>query len=338
MTTAALALIAAIAALVAVIGGAALARRSNRAAASRLDECLRAMSTRMDGLAEELASSVKRAQEDAVRARILASLGGALDLAEVLTRCAEAAESLPGVAAAAVTVEVDGAPMIAAVGVDADTVSAMVGPPGPADPRAIGLSYHYREGRPTGAFLSAVAVPIASRETRLGFLTVYGDTEEPPVSGAAFQTLEAIAELAGPAIEKAQRREHGDPADVRRAHGARQPRRIARRRSRSRSPAPTARAAGSRSACSTSTASEQRTPDSGRQPPTPSCPRSRASCRRRSVPATPPTGAEGTSSRSFSPTRVGSRPRQHSHASRHRSDGWPTRSARPRACRPGSPS
>jgi diguanylate cyclase (GGDEF)-like protein len=206
MTIAALALIAATAALVAVAGVVAVVRRSSGAADKRLHECLRVMSARMDGLAEELATSVRRVEEDATRARILASLGGTLDLEEVLTRCAEAADSLPGVTAAAVTVEVDGALMAAGAGVDAATVGAMVGPPGSADARAVGISYHYGDNQPNAALLSAVAVPIVSRGVRLGFLTVYGRTEEPPISGTEFQTLEAIADLAGPAIEKANRR------------------------------------------------------------------------------------------------------------------------------------
>ena len=212
MDTAALALIAAVAALVGVAGVAALVRRSNRTTEIRLHASLRAMGARMDVLAEELTASVTRVQEEAARARILASLEGTLDLDEVLIRSAEAARSLPGVAAAAVTVDVDGAPMVAAVGVDADTVSTMVGAPGGVEARAIGLSYHYREGRPAEALLSAVAVPIVSRAMRLGFLTVYGHTEEPPVSGSEFQTLEAIAEHAGPAIESARRRGAAGPS------------------------------------------------------------------------------------------------------------------------------
>ena len=53
---------------------------------------------------------------------------------------------------------------------------------------------------------SAIAVPLESESAHLGFLTVFGRDEEPPVAGSEFQTLEAIARHAGPAIETARRR------------------------------------------------------------------------------------------------------------------------------------
>ena len=53
---------------------------------------------------------------------------------------------------------------------------------------------------------SAIAVPIVADTGHLGFLTVYGREEEPPVTGADFQMLEAIADHAGPAIDAARQR------------------------------------------------------------------------------------------------------------------------------------
>ena len=72
----------------------------------------------MDPLAGELTRAVTEAQENATRARIVESLGQALDLDEVLARCAEAALSLPGVSGAVVRVEVDGSQHSAAAGLD----------------------------------------------------------------------------------------------------------------------------------------------------------------------------------------------------------------------------
>ena len=181
------------------------ARRAHRETRAQFTRGLHELSARLDDLARELADGVERVREEGLRARILESLGGTLDLDEVLRRCVEAAGSLPGVAAAAVTVEIDGAAWAASVGLDQQTLDPVAGPPGAGAVRAVGLSYHYREGRGApGAMLSAVAVPIESIGYRLGFLTVFGRSEEPPVAGAEFQTLEAIAQHAGPAIERAR--------------------------------------------------------------------------------------------------------------------------------------
>lgn len=182
-------------------------RRARREAQAAFTRGLLDMGARLDVLARELAEAVEQAREEGERARILASLAGALDLDEILMRCAEAAASLPGVAAAAVTGEVDGRPVVAAVGVDPATVGATVGPPGGNAVRAVGLSYHYRDvDGATGALLSAIAVPIESGLGRLGFITAFGREEEPPVAGAGFRTLEAIARHAEPAIERANAR------------------------------------------------------------------------------------------------------------------------------------
>ena len=206
MSTAALALAAAAAALAATIVVALFARRAGRETRAQFTHGLLELSDQLAGLARELAQAVAKVREDSLRTRIVESFGGTLDLAEVLQRCAEAADSLPGVAAAAVTVEIDGTSMVAAVGLDPGTLDAIAGPPGGATVRAVGLSYHYAEGhRQLGDMHSAVAVPIESEGGRLGFLTVFGRDEEPPVAGDEFQTLEAIAQHTGPAIEKARR-------------------------------------------------------------------------------------------------------------------------------------
>ena len=203
MSTAVLALVVA-AGLAAIFVGGLRVRRANRETRAAFTQGLQEMSDRLDGLAWELAAAVATAREEGLRARLLESLGGTLDLDEVLNRCAEAAASLRGVAAAAITVDVDGFTRVAAVGVDPVTLGAIVGPPGGNAVRAVGLSYHYPdESGATGQMLSAVAVPIESENRRIGFLTVFGREEEPPVAGAEFRTLEAIAHHAGPAIEKA---------------------------------------------------------------------------------------------------------------------------------------
>lgn len=223
MSTVALAVLAT-AALAAIVV-AFLVRRARRGSREQFTQGLAEMGNRLDSLARELAEAVDKIREEGTRARLLESLGGTLDLDEVMMRCAEAAASLPGVAAAALTLELDGVPTVAAVGVDPDTVGANIGPPGGLPVRAVGLSYHYREGtRETGAMLSAVAVPIEAGPTGLGFLTVFGRDEEPPVAGNEFQTLEAIALHAGPAIDSARRRSlrNGQTTDALTGLGSRQ--------------------------------------------------------------------------------------------------------------------
>ena len=80
----------------------------------------------------------------------------------------------------------------------------MTGPPDGRRVRAVGISYHYVAGDDDrGAMRSALAVPIESVRGHLGYLTVFGRTEDPPVAGAEFATLEAIAEHTGPAVERA---------------------------------------------------------------------------------------------------------------------------------------
>jgi len=211
MSTAALALIAAVTALSVAVLATTLLFRSRRASERRVARALQGMRERMDALADELGQTVEKVREDAQRTRLVESLGQALDLDEVITRSAEAAASLPGVAGAVVRIEVDGVPLVASAGLASDVTSPAVtgivsGPPDGSKVRAVGISYHFAPGdEEQTSMKSAVAVPLESAGLRLGFLTVFGRTEEPPVAGADFQTLELIARHTGPAIDNARR-------------------------------------------------------------------------------------------------------------------------------------
>jgi diguanylate cyclase (GGDEF)-like protein len=206
MSSAALALLAAAAALAATTVVAAMVLRIRRASERRLARGLLEMGQRMDGLARELAHTVEKVREDALRARIVESLGQALDLDEVIVRCAEAAASLPGVAGAVVRIDVDGEPLVAAAGLDPELAGAVSGPPDGSRVRAVGISYHYRAGdEATPGMRSAIAVPLELDGRELGFLTVFGRGEEPPVGGTEFESLEVIARHGAPAIENARR-------------------------------------------------------------------------------------------------------------------------------------
>jgi len=218
MSTATLALLAAVAAVVVAGLAATIVHRSRRASDQRLDEGLLVIGERMDALAYELAATVERTREDALRTRLVGSLGQALDLDEVLARCAEAAAALHGVAGAAVTVTVDGVALSAAAGLatgepEHPWAGAVGGPPDGARVRAVGISYHYPvDGAGGTAIRSAIAIPVDNDQDHLGFLTVFGFSEDPPVTGSDFQLLEAIADHTGAAIDVARRRRDARPA------------------------------------------------------------------------------------------------------------------------------
>lgn len=210
MSTASLALIAAVAALSVTAVTAAIMLRARRASERRVARALSGMRERMDALADELGQTVERVREDALRTRLVESLGQALDLDEVIARSAEAAASLPGVAGALVRIEVDGVALVASAGLDGDPTSpdsagAVGGPPDGSRVRAVGISYHFPAGsEELTAMRSAIAVPLESEGRQIGFLTVFGRGEEPAVAGTEFQTLETIARHTGPAIGNAR--------------------------------------------------------------------------------------------------------------------------------------
>jgi len=207
MSTAAFALLTAIAALLVTAAIGLTVIRARRDSHRQLTAGLLEIGSRMDGLAHELGAAVERVREDAIRARIVESLGQALDVEEVLARCAEAAAALHGVSAAIAEVELDGARLTGRAG-PADGATGAVGvPPGDEPVRAVGISYHYAPGPADRDVLrAAIAVPLEVEDRRVGFLTVFGRGEEPPVTGDDFATLEAIARQTGSALERARGR------------------------------------------------------------------------------------------------------------------------------------
>ena len=208
MTTGAatIAIATAIVALLVAMIAAIVTRRSGRRSREHLAQGLLEMSRRLDDLAEELAHTLEKVLDDGRRARIVAALQGTLDLDEVLLRGAEAAASLPGVAASALRIEIDGKPIVVAVGIDPATLGALPGLPRQGNrPRGRALlSLSGRTQRP-GRDALRHRRAIGPDGDRLGFLTAFGRTEDPPVAGKGFQTLEAIADHLGPAIERARR-------------------------------------------------------------------------------------------------------------------------------------
>ncbi len=208
MTTAAIALVAALTAVAVAALLAAIGRRTRAASETRVGYALREMGERMDDLARDLTASMERLREDSRRARAVEALGQTLDLDEVLARVTDAAAALPGAAASVVRVRPkDGEPLVASSGVDGAAAAAqeITGPPDGSRVRAVALSYHYPHTEEPGDPLrSAIAVPLEIDAQELGFLAVYARGDESPVDPDDFGTLEAIASHAGPAIENAR--------------------------------------------------------------------------------------------------------------------------------------
>lgn len=201
-----LAFVAALTALGVAVVVAWFAVSARRASDRRVTRALAAMGGRMDELAHELARTVTAVRDDAERARLVDSLRQAHDVEAVLARCVAAANSIGGVDAARVDVEIDGTPSAAAAGLEGIGVGAILRSPSPAggsSVRAVGLSYHYEAEHETGRVMrSAVAVPVASSGGVVGFLTVFGRGEDPPVAGSGFQTLEVVAAHTAEAIDR----------------------------------------------------------------------------------------------------------------------------------------
>ncbi len=209
MTTAVIALVAALAALAIVVLAGVASRRAQSGSETRITSALEQMGARMETLSEELSGAIERAREDGLRARALGEIGGTLDVEETLARTADAVAGLRGVDAAIVrAVGLAGEPLVAAVGIRADEAERQLvsGPPDGRANRAVALAYLYPDREePPGALRSGVAVPLESGGEPLGFVAAYSHDPAPRISEDALARLEAIAAAAGPAIDTARR-------------------------------------------------------------------------------------------------------------------------------------
>jgi two-component system, cell cycle response regulator len=196
--------------------------RERRAADQRFAAVMQELTTRMDGMMRELHTTFDRTSEDERRGRIIGELGGSIDLDEVLTRVLEAAGALRGVDAALVTIQgPDGEkPIIATMGLSAEEAEgqAVADPPDGREARSMTISYEY----PTGADIDdgelirhGLAVPVPSDAGPIGVMSVFSRSAARPFSDDDRQTLEDLAERAGPAIDNARRfREARQMADL----------------------------------------------------------------------------------------------------------------------------
>ena len=125
-------------------------RRERRAAERRFEKVMEELTSRLDGMMEELRSTADRTTDDERRGRILGELGGTIDLDEVLTRVLEAAGAIRSVDAALVLLP--GAagekPIMATVGLSAEEAElhAVAGPPDGREARSMKIPYEYPVG------------------------------------------------------------------------------------------------------------------------------------------------------------------------------------------------
>ena len=200
----------------------AILLRERRAADRRFERVMQELSTRMDGVMKELHTAFDRTTEDERRGRIIGELGGSIDLDEVLTRVLEAAGAIRGVDAALVTLPgpLGDKPIVATVGLSAEEAErqAVAGPPDGREARSMAISYDY----PVGAEIDdgelvrhGLAVPIPGESGAAGFMSVFSRSAAHSFADEDRQTLEELAERAGPAIDNARRfREARQLADL----------------------------------------------------------------------------------------------------------------------------
>jgi diguanylate cyclase (GGDEF)-like protein len=218
MTTILIACGAAFAATVFVVAVFLLGRRSRGSAEAKLNAVAAQIDERMQAMVRDLSEALERAQEESRRSRVLGELGGTIDLDEVLTRTLEATGALRGVDAVVVSMGSEGEAIVSASGLgSAEPATTVAGPPDGSTPRSISVEYEYgaagpREGAPIRA---ALAVPLASEDEQLGYLSAYSRVGREAFGEGAVTELEELALRAGPAIDNARRfREARQLADL----------------------------------------------------------------------------------------------------------------------------
>jgi diguanylate cyclase (GGDEF)-like protein len=179
------------------------------------------LEARLDELAQELGSAVKKAEEEAERNRFLGQIAATIDLDDAIGSTLQAAAALPKVDAAVVELDPDGDEderLLGSIGLDDDdggAVRIFAGPPDHREARAIELSYLYAEEHEAGALHEAVGVPLVGRTARIGWLGILSRDPEVRFGEEELRRLEELAERVAPAIENSRRfREARQLADL----------------------------------------------------------------------------------------------------------------------------
>jgi diguanylate cyclase (GGDEF)-like protein len=219
-----LALSAGLAGVVILLAVLLAVRRGVRAADERIAAAVTDLNGRIDGLGRDLDRVLERAEVEGRRSRVLAELGGTIELDTVLERALEAAGAIPGVDASLVSVIAaasNGRPLVATLGMsrdEAEREGMITGPPDGRDVRSIAISYRYDADqlREEGGLIHAgLAVPLAVRGETLGQLAVFSRARDRRFGEQELDELEELAHRAGPAIANARHfREARQQADL----------------------------------------------------------------------------------------------------------------------------
>jgi len=198
-----------------------LRRRTSHEVEAQVTATVHTLEARLDELAQELSTAVRRAEEETQRSRFLAQIGTTIDLDDALSSTLEAAAGLPKVDAAVVELEPDGDDgerLLGSIGLGDDedgAVRIFNGPPDQREARAIELSYLYTEEQAAGAVHEALGVPLAGRAGRIGWLGVFSRDAAVRFGDDDLRRLEELADRVAPAIENARRfREARQLADL----------------------------------------------------------------------------------------------------------------------------
>ncbi|HET7352959.1 MAG TPA: sensor domain-containing diguanylate cyclase [Gaiellaceae bacterium] len=196
-------------------------RRTAGDGEAEMARTMQMLEARLEELAEELSSALRRAEEERERSRFLTQLSSTMDLDEALGTTLEALSALPKVDAAVVELDPNGdgdGRCLGAIGLDDEgdgAVHIFSGPPDQREARAIGLSYLYAEEHAAGAVHGALGVPLAGSGGRIGWLGVFSREPGTRFDDEDLRRLEELAVRVAPAIENARKfREARQLADL----------------------------------------------------------------------------------------------------------------------------
>ena len=199
-----------------------LRSRSSHDVEAQVAATVETLEARLEELARELGSAVRRAEEEAQRNRFLGRIATTIDLDDVIGSTLQAAADLPKVDAAVVELDPGGdgeERLLGSIGLDRDDeddgVRIFTGPPDRGDARAVEHSYLYAGEEGTGAVQEALGVPLVGRSERIGWLGVFSRDPNARFGEDDVRKLEELAERVAPAIENARRfREARQLADL----------------------------------------------------------------------------------------------------------------------------
>lgn len=202
-----------------------LRRRSANDVEAQVAATVETLEARLDELARELSSAVRRAEEESQRGRLLGQIATTIDLDDAIGSTLQAVAALPKVDAAVVELDPDGAGdqrLLGSIGLDRDDedeedegIRIFTGAPDRRETRAIELSYLYGEEQAADAVHEALGVPLLGRIGRIGWLGVFSRDPDVRFGDEDVRRLEELAERVAPAIENARRfREARQLADL----------------------------------------------------------------------------------------------------------------------------